>query len=267
MKNNLGLSFVTIILFICSLSAFAQSNAQIEKELVAALKDIKKSSFNESNNDGERLSQANDVFVEKLLKYTKIPATLQYKFTQLNKLIFIATSDDGKFRIYSWDTETGGTMRDFSRVYQFQGADGKVYSKTDEVNEEEEGGGAGSFVTDIFTVDSKDGKIYIVCSTLIASTKDIYQSANLYKIKDDTLIDKVKLFKTKSGVSDSLSFEYDFFSVVGHKERPIRLILYDKKKNWLKIPLIINDKKFPLGRVTNKFINYKFDGTYFIKVN
>ncbi len=235
------MKFIVLILFVFAFSAFAQSNAKIEQELVGAINDVKKYSNYGDNFDSDKLSEANDVFEEKLLKYTKIPATLQYKFSELGKLMFNATSDDGKFRIYSWDTESGGTMHDFSRVYQYQGADGKVYSKTDEVTEEE-GGGVGSFVTDIFTVDSKTGKIYVVCATFIASTKDISQSANLYKITGNKLVDKVKLIKTKSGLTDSLSFGYDFFSVVDRPERPLRLILYDKKTKQLKIPVVINDK-------------------------
>ncbi len=258
------MKFIVLILFVFAFSAFAQSNAKIEQELVAAINDVKKYSNYGENYDDEKLSKANEVFEALLLKYTKIPATLSYKFSELDKLMFNAASDDGKFRIYSWDTESGGTMHDFSRVYQYQGADGKVYSKTEEVTEE---GGVGSFVTDIFSVDSKSGKIYIVCATFIASTKDMSQSANLYKITGNKLIDKVKLIKTKSGLTDSLSFSYDFFSVVDRPERPLRLILYDKTTKRLKIPLVINDKEFPTGRVTNKFITYGFNGTDFVKVN
>ncbi len=63
-----------------------------------------------------------------------------------------------------------------------------------------------------------------------------------------------------------VGFEYNFFSVVDRKERPIKLILYDKTTKTLKIPVVIEDEEFQNGRVTNKFISYKFDGTYFVKV-
>lgn len=255
---------VPLLLLIFSFSAFAQSNAKIEQELVDAIKDVQKYSTYGSSYDEDKLSKANEVFEEKLLKYTKIPSTLNYKFSELNKLMFNATSDDGKFRIFSWDTESGGTMHEFSRIYQFQSADGKVYSKGEETAEED--GGAGSFVTDVFTIDTKDGRVYVVCSTFIGSTNDHYQSADLFKIEGETIKDKINLIKTKSGLTSKLSFEYNFFSVVDRKERPIRLISYDKKTKTLKIPVVINDKEFPNGRVTNKFISYQFDGTYFVKV-
>jgi hypothetical protein len=252
----IGLIFTTF--------SFAQTPQVIEQTLVKNIKEVQKYSNYGSNYDYEKLSKANDVFEENLLKYTKVAATLSYKFPVLNKLMQNATSDDGKFRIYSWDTETGGTMHNYSRVYQYQGADGKVYSKTEDNAEED--GGMGSFVYAIYTVDSKKGKIYIVCSTFIGSTQDHYQSANLYKIEGNSLKDKVKLIKTSSGMTDTLNFEYNFFSVVDRKERPIKLILFDKRTNVLKIPVVIENEKFPNGEVTNKFISYKFNGTNFVKV-
>jgi hypothetical protein len=253
------------VIFLLALAtpAFAQSNAQIEKELVAVIKDLQKYGTYGGGYDEEKLSKAQDTFEEKLLKYTKTASTLNYKFTALDEEMYIAMSDDGKFRIYSWDLEDGGTMHDYARVYQYQAADGKVYSKTDEPSEE---GGGGAFVTDIFTLDTGNGKVYIVCSTFIGSTKDHFQSADLYKIEGDTLDDKVNLIKTKSGLTHTLNFGYDFFSVVDRAERPVKLISFDKKTKTLKIPVVIEDKEFPSGRVTRKFISYRFDGTYFIKV-
>ena len=257
------LKLFVFLLFIASVSA--QTPQRMEQELIKNLKELEKYSSYGSNYDEEKNSQANEVFETNLLKYTKLASTLSYNFPLLNKLMLNATSEDGNFRIYSWDTETGGTMHDYARVYQFRGADGKVYSRTDDNTGEE--GDMGSFVYAIYTVNSKAGKIYIVCSNFIGSTQDHYQSADLYRIEGYALKDKVKLIKTASGLTDTLNFEYNFFSVVNRKERPIKLILFDKKTNILKIPVVVNDKEFPNGRVTNKFISYKFNGTNFVKVN
>lgn len=264
MKIFLKVNFSVLFLILFSLCAYGQSNAQIEKELVAALADIQKYGSYYGGFDEEKLPKAQDVFLEKLLKYTKTASTLQYKFAALDEEMSIATSDDGKFRIYSWDLQDGGTMHDFANVYQYQSADGKVYSKTDEPTEE---GDYGSFVTDIYTLDTKGGKIYIVCSTFIGSTKLRFQSADLYKIDGDTLDKEVKLIKTKSGLTNTLNFEYDFFSVVDRKERPVKLVSFDKKTKTLKIPVVIEDEEFPDGRVTNRFISYQFNGAYFVKIN
>jgi hypothetical protein len=75
------------------------------------------------------------------------------------------------------------------------------------------------------------------------------------------------LIKTASGLTDSLGFSYNFFSVVERRERPVKLISFDKKTNTLKIPVVIEDKEFSNGRVTNRFISYRFNGTYFVKVS
>jgi hypothetical protein len=253
-----------IFLLLSVIPIFGQGNAQIEKELISALKAIQKYSNYGGANDGTKLSQANADFEKKLLKYTRTPSTLTYKFAALNKLMFNATSDDGNLRIYSWDMEDGGTMHDYSRIYQYKGTDGKVYSKSDATGEE---GDMGSFVTDIFTLDTKSGKIYIVCSTSVGSTMDHYQSADLYRIAGGVINNNAKLIKTKSGLTNTLGFEYNAFSVIDREERPIRLISFDKKTKTLKIPVVVEDEEFPNGKVTDKFISYRFDGAYFVKVN
>jgi hypothetical protein len=175
----------------------------------------------------------------------------------------IATSADGKFRIYSWDLQDGGTMHRFGRVHQYQSADGEVYSKAEEIPEQGMGHG---FVTDIYTLDTKDEKVYIVCTTFIASSKNYFQSADLYKIEGSTLNDKVKLIKTRSGLTNTLNFEYDNFSVIDRTETQGRLITFDAKTRTLKIPVVIKDEEFPDGRVTDGVIRYRFTGKYFVKV-
>ena len=254
---------VFLVFLVFSFSAFGQSNVQIERNLVAALKEIQKYSVYAGNYDEEKIEKAQAVFEETLLKYTKMSATLGYKFGELSQLMYVATSDDAKFRIYSWDLEDGGTMHNFARVYQYLGADGKVYSITDKLEE----GDPGSFVYDIFSLDAVGDKVYIVCSNFIGSTQDHGQSADLYQIAGSELKDKVKLIKTKSGLTDTLNFGYNFFSIVDRSERPVKLISFDRKTKTLKIPVVIEDKEFPNGRVTNRFISYRFDGKYFVKAN
>ena len=255
--------FVVLVGAAFVLSAFGQTNAQIEQELVGHIKNIEKwSSYGEESND-ELLAKENEIFEDKLLKYTKIAATLSYKFAALDEFMYIATSADGRLRVYSWNTQDGGTMRNFSRVYQYSDARGKVYSKSDELSE----GDAGSYVDEIFTVDTKGGKIYLVCSTAILSSSYRSQTVNLYKIDGARLDDEVKMIKTRSGLTNYVGFEYDFFSVAEREGRPVSLISFDKKTNVFRIPVVIvDDKEFPNGRVTGKRISYKFDGTYFVRM-
>lgn len=260
--------FMKKILFIAFLLAFAfsaaaQTNAEIEAELVAAIKGVTDNSAYRPEHDIDKLNEANRVFEEKLLKYTKNTSALAHKFTALDEHLYIETSDDGRFRVFSWDKQGGGTMHFFGTVYQYQGADGRVYSKAVKLGESE----PGSFVHDVFTLDTKGGKIYMVATTGVFSTIDNSQAVKLFKITGKTLSDNVKLIKTKSGLTNMLGFEYNLFSVVDREERPIRLISFDKKTKTLKIPVVVEDQEFPNGKVTDKFISYKFNGTNFVKVN
>jgi len=210
MKTGKSFYFIALVLLSFALTAFGKTDAEIEQELIGHIKNIQKWSSNGSDSNDEKPSKENDIFKEKLLNYTKIASTLEFKFSELHKYLYLATSEDGKFRIYSWDTEGGGSMHFFENVYQFQGKDGKVYSKGNDLPE----GDAGAFVSDIFDVDTGNGKVYLARFSSILSNKDAYQSINLFKIEDNSLNDKIKLIKTKSGLTNKIGFEYDFFSVV-----------------------------------------------------
>ena len=263
MKTISSLCFIALFIFVSALSVFSQSNQQIETELISGIKDIQKHTIYGGDYDREKLSRAQAVFEERLLKFSKFPSTLRYEFRELDELMSIVTSEDGKLRSYSWDLQDGGTMHRFANVYQYEGADGGVYSKATAIPED---GVALGFVTDIFKLDTKSGKVYIVCSTYIASGKLNLQSADLYRMDGTVLNDKVKLFRTRSGLTNSLRFEYDNFSVIDRPDRPTKLISFDKSTGVLRIPVVIKDEEYPDGRVTDKFISYWFDGRYFEKL-
>jgi hypothetical protein len=243
-----------------SVSAFAQSDAQIENDLINSLKEIGKYSI-----DDEKHSTAKDNFRNRLLKYTKIPSTLKYKFPKLGEYMKNRTSEDGKFRIYSWDMEDGGTRHGFAHVYQYLGADGKVHSETDEGAEADDGS---AFVQDIFSINDAKGTIYIVCSTFVGSSSFHSQSAELYKIEGNKLNNNVKLFKTRSGLTNSLRFSYDITSLdaLNTKDMSAELVRFDKQTKTIKIPVVIENSKYPNGQVTNRFISYHFNGTNFVNV-
>ena len=262
MKIFLHISLIALFVFVYSLAAFGQTNEQIENELVSGIKEIQKFTIYGGEYDRQKLENAQVAFEKLLLDSTKVGSTLNHKFGELAELMFIVTSEDGRFRTYSWDLQDGGTMHRFARVYQFQTADGGVYSKIEETPEEGMGPG---FVTDIFTLGTNRGKVYIVCSTFIASGKLHSQSAGLYRIDGKTLNGKVKLFRTRSGTTNRLSFEYDNFSLVDRADRPAKLISFDANTGVLKIPVVTKDAEYPDGRVTDRFISYKFDGTYFVR--
>lgn len=56
----------------------------------------------------------------------------------------------------------------------------------------------------------------------------------------------------------TLGFYYNFLSVVDRKERPIRLVKFDKKTRTLLLPIINKT-----NNATNKYVHYTFNGQYF----
>lgn len=263
MKKFSGLGYILLIFLFSNLQTFGQNIDEIEKSLVEQIKNIEYFSAYGNNSDHEKLSVANELFKKTLLEKTSVnPETLKYKFPELDKHLHIATSEDGKLRIYSWDTRSGGTMHFFENVYQYIGKDGIVYSKGSNFDE----GDPGGFFSDISTLDTNKGSVYLTRFSSVLSTSLAYQSINLFKIENNSLNEDYKLFKTKTGIKNSIGFSFDFFSVVDRPERPIELIFFDKPQKSVKIPIVIEDEKTPQGRVTNRFIVYKFTGKYFEKI-
>lgn len=180
-------------------------------------------------------------------------STLNYPFEKLQKenALQIATSEDKKLRVYSWDNNSGGSMRFFNQIYQFD-ANGNIM-----VNESLASNDSQAYFSKIYTVQNKNNEsIYLVISNSILSSKYSVQHINAYKIGTENL-QSAAVFKTKSNTLDKISVEYDFFSVVDRPERPVELITLEN--NILKISLV-DDKQ----NVTSKNLIYEWNGDVFI---
>lgn len=246
--NNLALYFcsaakaLAIVFF--TTPVFTQNLDAIEKDLVEAYAPI--SSF--FRIDYDSLQFYSQRFDEKISTYLeKYPATLKHPFTQLKERCFITTAADGMLRIYSWDTWLGGTAHIFKSIAQFQSGE-TIFL--------EEIGGMG-FFPEIYTLKTPQKTYYLSVSHGIFSTADVGQSIEAFSIEQNQL-QPVELFNTKGKMSSSVSFEFDFFSVVEHEERPLKLIKYDEQKKLIAVPVIGKN-----GAVTELFTQYRFNGKYF----
>ena len=183
-------------------------------------------------------------------------ATLNYPFRKLtdSNYVQIKTSSDGHFRIYSWDTWTGGTMYEFNTIYQWM-ENGKVFIKIVPHTIKDD---PGSFVSQIFTVTINNKPYYLPVTNGIYSNKDARQTIAVYTIDNSKLIDTVKLFKTKIKRLNRIDVDFDFFSVVDRPERPLKLITYDDKQKIIYIPVVGNKEQ-----VTSSNIMYQLKGRYF----
>jgi len=180
-------------------------------------------------------------------------STLNYPFEKLQKenALKMATSADKKLKVYSWDNNSGGTMRFFNQIYQFD-ANGNIT-----VNASLASNDSQSYFSKIYTVQNKNNEsIYLVISNSILSSKYSVQHINAYKIGIENL-QSASVFKTKTNTLDKISVEYDFFSVVDRPERPVELITFEN--NTLKIALV-DDKQ----NVTSKNLIYEWNGDVFV---
>jgi len=257
-------AFITSVVFLMAIAAAsyvsAQTPAGLEAGILAHFDKIEKAKNSDGNTDYEAIGKENEAIRNELVKGGRSVAVLGYTFSKLKEKMFIATSTDHRLRIYSWDDESGGTMRNFMSVVQYKGKSGKVFTWVDPAQEDEYSGG---FVSQIFTIASAAGPIYLVNSTGIASTSLASQSLEAVHIVGDKYVPNYKVIKTASGLTNSVGFAYDFFSVVDHPERPVKLFFCNEADKIFKFPVVIEDDKTPQGRVTNQYITYKFDGKYF----
>jgi len=255
--------FAFLLLFIATPVA-AQAPTAIEKELLGYLRTMAESGTYSGDYDEAKLNPASDALKAKLMRYATRPDVLKYTFPQLKEEMFIATSRDGKFRVYSWDLQTGGTMHEHDLVVQYVGSSGKTFAWS--TPQDAEYSQLGGFFTDVFQVATPNGPIYLLVSTSIASSSLNSQSIDAVMVKGDKLDLNLNVIKTASGPTNSIILAYDFFSVVDRPERPIRLFKFNEARREFSFPVVIEDRKTPQGRVTNKLITYRFNGTHFVKV-
>jgi len=238
-----------------------QSISSIEKELDLSFQKINHwyADLNHNIDSYNSLTVANNQFEKLLLKHTSNPKTMRYDFKSLRKNgLQVSSSEDGKFRIYSWDTWKGGTMHSFKNIFQYE-SDNQVYSTIIGDNSEMN---AQSFYYQINDVISQDKKYYLAQSTAIYSSALTSHSIKVFSIDNGKLNSDARLIKTKTGIRNQLGYEIDL-SANSNLDNEIRNydIEYDAKKKIISIPLILDDYK-----VTEKKIRYQFKGKYFEKI-
>src|SRR5881394_3489755 len=120
-------TLIALTLALAAISA-AQTPVAIEKEFLGYIDNITKFGTYGGTADEDKLTKFNDLLRDKLLAYGKRADVLAYSFPKIKQELYVATSPDGRFRVYSWDLNDGGSMHDFDKVYQYQGRSGKIYT-------------------------------------------------------------------------------------------------------------------------------------------
>jgi hypothetical protein len=211
------------------------------------------------------LTKSNEEFEKLLLKVTSSnPETILYDFKDLTSFgLTIATSDDSLFRIYSWDTRSGGTMHYFENVFQFRNGKNTVSKKIFK-NREEDRPDPGCFYYQINDISVGDKKFYIAQGESILSTALFYYKIKTFSISGSKLMDDDRFIKTKSGYRSELGYAVDL-SRVGSKDQDDNdsgySIVYDKDNKKIILPLILEN-----GKISGKKIVYQFTGKCFEKL-
>lgn len=223
-----------------------------ERELIRI--DQKMMELQSENSDS--LTYYSELFSSKLQELLSNEKTLTYPFQSLSEenACRITTSKDGLFRIYSWDSNLGGTMHFFNVLYQYQ-IGNTVKTQVYQSNTD---GDPAWFCSDMFTLKTKQNTFYLAITNGIYSSKDIGQSIQAFELTNSGLNDSIPLMKTPDGLKHSLDLSYDFFSVVDRPERPVSVIKYNEKKKIISISLI-NEK----GEIVPGYQYYVFNGTCF----
>jgi hypothetical protein len=254
-----SLKLLTFCCLLCG-NVFAQTPKNVEADLLKTFKKITYWSDykgDASVNTTDSLYKANGTFGKMLKGFTeKYPFTIHEPFDSLRKeRLDIATAADSLFRIYSWDMLSGGTMHFFANVFQY-----KVGNKTYALLDQPLGEGDNSpSYHKLFLLKAGNKTYYLAVFVWVGSTKDFSRGIQVFAIENGKLNSDVKLIKTKSGLHNTLSYEYDIAVSDSNIDTDIH---YDGLTQTIKFPLVTGN-----GKVTNKLITYKFNGKYFEKVS
>lgn len=256
---------IIILLLLITQFSFGQKLKKEESKLNKAFYKIHHWKFYEESSSVssyDSLGKANDEFEKLLLGITfKNPTTINYKFQSLiDSGMTISTSPDNNFRIYTWNTWTGGTMHFYRNIFQYK-ANGKVFSKAASTLVDKERDPDSGYY-EINQVTSNNKKFYLAFSSARLSSGLFYNNIKVFSIDNNKLNENAKLIRTKTGLKNELGYEVDLTSSVNRdKEVPNFDIEYDKKSKTISIPVIRGNNE-----VTKKRIRYKFNGAYFVKL-
>lgn len=265
------MKIILSVLLLLQLNAFSQTAKGYEQKLNKLAErhnywDDQNSNGNEVASDS--LEACNNAFEKYLLEVAStIPESISNKFEAFEKNhIHVLTSEDGNFRIYTWDTFEGGTMRFFKNILQYK-SNGKVKAKVFNIDEDD----AGCQFLELNQVTSNKKHFYVTCAVSVGSSSVYGYYAKIFSIDNRRLNEEAKLIKTKSGLMNTLYYEIDLTNEANRNDTYFddhNLSVfdyigmeYDKKTKTIILALLDENEK-----VTTKKIKYRFNGTYFEKV-
>lgn len=248
-----------LILSLFSVGTLAKTCEQADNEIHHSLREIYRFGTFGENSDEYQRELATKKLVSTLKNYLSQTDSLSCDFsksTQNDELLIISSADK-KIRAFSWDNQSGGTMRDHDVIIQSVNKLGKLtLDERDGID----------YIKDIFTTKLNDQPYYWLINYSIVESQNHGISAELYTINEQGLI-LVKLIKTKK-LTGVLGFTYSPLSEdpALPDGEPARYFRYDDQTKTLSFPVVIETNDYPYGKITDKRIQYRFDGQYFVRI-
>lgn len=235
------------------------TGAQVDAQSTKLLKTISKEAQADSV-DYDKLNAANRalrVYLQKALLSRDAMSNPLKKASDAGLEVF--TSSDNKVKFCSWDTLTGGTMHIFTSLVAYDAGNGQIKCKImNETTTLEDGGSPGSMFEALHTVKTKDGRaVYVVQDLAILSGMVHERGIKAYVIANGKLTG-FPLFQTPKKALDSISFGFGEYSDRAQFE-------LSADKQTLKVPIVLEDKSgVSGGKLTGKYLTYRFDGNRFV---
>lgn len=244
-----------------STKCFAQSIVEAEAKVCYYLDQINYWHLNAINDDNDSLSIYNDKLFSFLTHFIDSnPSSIEAKFDlAASKNLHILTSEDGKFRIYCWNTQQGGTMQFFRTILQFSNSN-KVVVVPINTNGQDDNG---SYCYDLNQISINGKAHYIVSSISIGSSAVYYYQIAIKTISNDSKLTDSPIIKDGAKMKSEMGYEIDLANNANRSNEHARdnmRLDYDRGRRLIILPFIDDNDK-----VTPKKIMYKFNGRYFVR--
>jgi hypothetical protein len=183
------------------------------------------------------------------------PESMKYPFMELRRrLVKITGSPDGRLRIYSWDTEGGGTQGSQSSLIQYRTATGIHVRLIFDANNDTTGD-PGERYARIFQMTTGKRLLYLLVWDALESSSVVASGIRSLEVVGDKLVDSAKKFVGEDGLAGELFIEYNYFSYLDHGKPEIH---FDPVTGTVYIP-----RTGDHGSIRRQYDRYIFDGHVF----
>lgn len=261
-----GLCVLGIVMLLSS-NLWAQTAQEAEQQIKAYTEQLQYWRYQYSPEDSgvdpnastaDSILHYNKILVNYLENAGRSNGVLRGKFTTgAEDEIKIANSEDGKMRVYSWDTETGDEMHIYNAVLQYEvGGAAKTKVLKDIAVSTDNKKDPGFLYPEILTVNG-NRRYYLLIYSGILSSKDAIKGVRAFVINNNEIED-ANIFPSTEGLSNKIAYTYDYFSNYDYKKMGEKQVI-NMKQDKLYVPLA------DAGKINGKWNVYKFQGDKFVK--